>query len=107
MKKLIATFLITIAAGAASVAQAAEKVTVFAAASMKDMIEEAARADQGQRWHGSCGFLCLLIRPRQTDPSRVLRRRYLFPPISTGWIMSKRLASSTRPRARSLPETRW
>jgi len=35
MKKLIAAFLITVAAGAASVAHAAEKVTVFAAASMK------------------------------------------------------------------------
>ncbi|MFK0684372.1 molybdate ABC transporter substrate-binding protein [Ochrobactrum sp. BD67] len=43
MKKLIAAFLITVAAGAASVAHAAEKVTVFAAASMKDVIEEAAR----------------------------------------------------------------
>ncbi|MEE9033357.1 molybdate ABC transporter substrate-binding protein [Brucella melitensis] len=43
MKKLIAAFLITIAAGAVSVAQAAEKVIVFAAASMKDVIEEAAR----------------------------------------------------------------
>ncbi|WP_449414999.1 molybdate ABC transporter substrate-binding protein [Ochrobactrum teleogrylli] len=43
MKKLIAAFLITIAAGTASVAHAAEKVTVFAAASMKDVIEEAAK----------------------------------------------------------------
>jgi ABC-type molybdate transport system substrate-binding protein len=43
MKKLIAAFLITVAAGAASVAHAAEKVTVFAAASMKDVIEEAAK----------------------------------------------------------------
>ena len=43
MKKLIAAFLITFAAGTASVAHAAEKVTVFAAASMKDVIEEAAR----------------------------------------------------------------
>jgi len=43
MKKLIAVFFITVAAGTASVAHAAEKVTVFAAASMKDVIEEAAR----------------------------------------------------------------
>jgi len=38
MKKLIAAFLITVAAGAASVAHAAEKVTVFAAASMKEVV---------------------------------------------------------------------
>ena len=47
MKKLIAAFLITIAAGTASVAHAAEKVTVFAAASMKDVIEEAAKQIKG------------------------------------------------------------
>ncbi|MBB5704507.1 molybdate transport system substrate-binding protein [Ochrobactrum daejeonense] len=43
MKKLIAVFLITIAAGTVPVAHAAGKVTVFAAASMKDVIEEAAK----------------------------------------------------------------
>ncbi|MBN9045771.1 MAG: molybdate ABC transporter substrate-binding protein [Rhizobiales bacterium] len=43
MKKLIAAFLVTVAACAATAAQAAEKVTVFAAASMKDVIEQAAK----------------------------------------------------------------
>ncbi len=43
MKKLIAAFFITVAAGTVPVAHAAEKVTVFAAASMKDVIEEAAK----------------------------------------------------------------
>ncbi|MGU3400402.1 molybdate ABC transporter substrate-binding protein [Brucellaceae bacterium D45D] len=42
-KKLVAAFLITVAAGFGTVANAAEKVTVFAAASMKDVIEEAAK----------------------------------------------------------------
>ncbi|MCX2698780.1 molybdate ABC transporter substrate-binding protein [Ochrobactrum chromiisoli] len=43
MKKILAAFLVVFAGSIASVAQAAEKVTVFAAASMKDVIEEAAK----------------------------------------------------------------
>lgn len=43
MKKLVAAFLVLVATAGASVAYAAEKVTVFAAASMKDVIEEAAK----------------------------------------------------------------
>lgn len=43
MKKIIAALLVAVAASAATMAQAAEKVTVFAAASMKDVIEEAAK----------------------------------------------------------------
>ncbi|MBV2144290.1 molybdate ABC transporter substrate-binding protein [Falsochrobactrum sp. TDYN1] len=43
MKKLVAAFLVLIATTGVTVAYAAEKVTVFAAASMKDVIEETAR----------------------------------------------------------------
>ncbi len=43
MKKTIAALILAIAAGAASMAQAADKVTVFAAASMKDVVDEAAK----------------------------------------------------------------
>ncbi len=43
MKKTLAALILAIAAGAASMAQAADKVTVFAAASMKDVVDEAAK----------------------------------------------------------------
>ena len=43
MKKFIAAVLVSVLATAAGMAQAAEKLTVFAAASMKDVVDEAAR----------------------------------------------------------------
>lgn len=99
-EETIATFLITVAAGAASVAHAAEKVTFRGCQHEGALSREAARQMKARDGTRSGRVLCFFVGSGQTDRAGALRRRFSSPPISTGWIMSKRLVPSTKLRAR-------